>query len=94
MLFYAALHVLEAAFDAEGVHNETHGSRELYIKQRHKVAWAPYHRLQTESMKARYLQGGAFALSARSVEAELRRVKFAAVRAYCRQLLGSARAQG
>lgn len=31
MLFYAALHMLESAFDAEGRHNMTHSERELYI---------------------------------------------------------------
>lgn len=89
-LFYSALHLIEAAFEAEGRHNSTHPQRELYIKQRHRQLWPPYHRLQSESMKARYLQGGAFALRAEGVENELRRQKYRQVRRYVRGLLGAA----
>jgi hypothetical protein len=89
-LFYSALHVVEAAFEAEGRHNNTHQQRELYIKERHRALWQPYHRLQNESMKARYLQGGAFSLGAEGVENELRRQKFRQVHRYVRGLLAGA----
>lgn len=86
MLFYAALHVVEGALASEARHNTTHSDRELYLKERHGKVWPPYHRLQTESMKARYLQGGAFLMNARSVDSELRRGKFREVVRYCRGL--------
>ncbi len=87
MLFYSALHPLESAFDGAGVHNRTHSERELYIKKSHPQIWPAYHRLQTESMKARYLQGGAFSMNHKSVEAELRRQKWSSIRAYINTLL-------
>lgn len=87
MLFYAALHILESAFDTEGFHGTTHGDREYYIKKRHGSVWPAYHRLQTESMKARYMHGGRFFMNARAVDGELRRRKLADVRAHVRTLL-------
>jgi hypothetical protein len=92
MLFYAALHFLEQAFEAEGRHNLTHGERELYIKQRHEQAWVPYSRLLNESKKARYLQGGGFSMNARAVDRELRRSRLRALRRYVRTLIGGLRA--
>jgi hypothetical protein len=87
MLFYSALHVLESAFDSEGIHNPTHQTRELYIKQRHPQVWPAYLRLQSESLKARYLQGGGFSMSSKGVDQELRRQKLKMVRRYVRGLL-------
>ncbi len=87
MLFYAALHVLESAFASEAVHNATHSERELYIRLRHPAAWPAYSRLKSESLKARYLQGGGFSLPGAAVDAELRRVKFRDIRRYVRTLL-------
>ena len=91
MLFYAALHTLESAFASEGVHTVTHAQRELYIKLRHPRVWPAYSRLKTESLKARYLEGGGFSLPAMAVDAELRRLKFRDVRLYVRSLLRPAR---
>jgi uncharacterized protein YigE (DUF2233 family) len=88
MLFYSALHVLEAAFASEGRHNPTHQVLELYVKERHSMVWPAYHRLQSESMKARYLQGGAFAMNAAAVHGDLYRKKWREVRRYVRTLLG------
>lgn len=94
MLFYASLHILESVFEAEGVHNSTHKIREFYIKQRHTKVWPAYHRLETESQKARYLQGGGFSLRARAVDGELRRRKLREVRHYVRTLIGGIRRAG
>jgi hypothetical protein len=87
MLFYSALHLLESAFDNAGVHNRTHSEREFFIKSAHPQVWPAYHRLQSESMKARYLQGGGFSLSTRGVDAELRRQKWKSIRSYVDTLL-------
>lgn len=84
MLFYAALHLLEQVFARESRHCITHSDRELHIKSHHKSVWPAYHRLQSESMKARYLQGGGFSLPARAVDCELRRGKLAELRRYAR----------
>ncbi len=87
MLFYSALHLLESAFDASGIHNRTHSEREFFIKANHPQVWPAYHRLQSESMKARYLEGGAFSMNPKGVRAELRRQKWKAIRAYVATLL-------
>ena len=89
MLFYAALHLLESAFDKIGIHNTTHSKRELFIKSSavHSGIWPAYHRLETESMKTRYLQGGSFCMNAKAVDSELRRGKLAEVRRHVRAVL-------
>jgi hypothetical protein len=86
-LFYSALHRVEAALSREGAHCVTHQDRELYLKRRHGTVWPAYSRLKNESMKARYLQGGGFSLSAKSVDHELRRGKMAQIRGYLTGLL-------
>lgn len=80
MIFYAALHVVESHFANNRVHNSTHAEREHYIKTSFRNLWQPYHRLQSESMKARYLQGGAFSMNSHAVDAELRRGKYNSLR--------------
>lgn len=89
-LFYAALHRMEEAFAAVGVHNTTHSNREYFIKTSplHMGIWPAYHRLENESMKARYLQGGPFALNSKSVRNELCRLKYAEVCQHVRRVLG------
>ena len=84
MLFYSALHVLESLFAAEQIHCPDHSRRELYIKTTHKKIWPSYHRLQTESAKARYLQGGAFSMNASMVKKELWKQKYRDIRQYVR----------
>lgn len=90
MLFYASIHMLEEAFAYEGKHSTTHQDRELHIKVRHPTVWSAHHRLQSESMKARYLHGGAFGMAAKPVDRELRRQKLAQIRRYIRGLLAAA----
>jgi hypothetical protein len=87
MLFYAALHISEAVFEQEGQHCTNHGDRARYIKERHKPLWSSYHRLQNESEKARYLEGGAFLLTPSQVEHELRKGQLTKIRKYLRELL-------
>jgi hypothetical protein len=89
MLFYSALHVMESLFAGAGVHCPDHARREQHIKNHHKQVWSAYHRLQTESAKARYLQGGAFSMNAGMVRQELWRKKFREIRRYVRAQQGS-----
>lgn len=93
MLFYAALHYVEAAFEAQGHHHQSHSERDFSIRESHAQVWPAYARLKNESMKARYLHGGRFALNGRSVDQELRRGKLAVIRHYLSGLLGGQRRQ-
>jgi len=56
VLFYAAVHYVEALCDALG-HGGTvvHSERDAYIRKTHRDLWKPYSRLKQESVKARYL---------------------------------------
>jgi hypothetical protein len=76
MLFYAAPHTLERTFALDGRHNRSHPDREVHVKTTCGSVWPPYHRLQNESLKARYLQGGGFSLNSKAVQNELRAKHF------------------
>jgi hypothetical protein len=90
MLFYSALHLIEATFDAQGIHCEDHGVREYTIKKRlPKQLWIAYARLRSESEKSRYLAHGGFSMSPRAVEQELRKQKLREIRDHLQGLLGT-----
>lgn len=55
VLFYMAVHLMEALFAIKGLHHQEHSSRERYIKQHHSSIWNEYSFLKSESQKARYL---------------------------------------
>jgi hypothetical protein len=94
LLFYAAVHYVEALGDVDGHHSHNHAERESYIKANHpKEFWTLYDQLKQESLKARYLTNapwltgsawrrGAFSLTAEKIEARLYRAALAGVRAY------------
>lgn len=71
ILFYCALQLVEAYFARLARHNRSHSERERSIKSDCQGIWPAYHRLENESLKARYLEGGAFAMPAKSVRREL-----------------------
>ena len=79
MLFYAALHRLEAAFAVHNKHNRTHAERDLYLKRYCRDAVKPYMRLKNESLKVRYLKGQLFSMDTKAVKSELREDKYEAV---------------
>jgi hypothetical protein len=76
MLFYSALHLLEQTFAYDNHHNRTHPDREYHIKKNCSSIWPAYHRLQNESLKARYMQGGIFSMNAKGVQGELHAIHF------------------
>lgn len=89
ILFYAALHTLEAAFAMDSIHNAGHSERERYIKKTHATVWKHYHRLQNESAKARYLQNGGFCLNSSAVRNELKAKHFDEVQKYAQMFIAS-----
>lgn len=79
MLFYAALHRLEAAFAVHNKHNRTHAKRDLYLKRYCRDAVQPYMRLKNESLKVRYLKGDLFSMDSKAVKSKLIEDKYEAV---------------
>lgn len=71
ILFYAALHFLEALAVAESRPNREHAERERFVMERARSLYPAYNRLQTESEKARYMNSGTFAMSADAIRREL-----------------------
>ena len=55
MLFYAAVHYVEAVFACSDTHFSLHCDRENELMKKHRAIWAQYLRLRNESEKARYL---------------------------------------
>lgn len=91
ILFYAAVHYVEAMCDALGDGGHvTHRERDDYIYNKHTLdLWRPYSRLKRESIKARYLttsesnwQRGAFSLTVAQVEQQLHQRALQEVIAY------------
>jgi hypothetical protein len=81
MVFYAALHRLEGAIAVHGLHNRDHKERNRFIRSHCASAWPSYLLLQNESLKARYLQGGKFSLTADQVRLNLHDVHYQKVAA-------------
>lgn len=71
MLFYCAVHQVERLLALEDIHSCEHADREFVIKSRYLSLWSNYRILKTESMKTRYLHGGAFSLSSNKVKTKL-----------------------
>lgn len=94
VLFYAAVHYVEAMAAIDGIHNETHVERELYIRNNHpEDFWVLYDQLKQESLKARYLsnsktlhgsawRNGAFTLTPEAVKKRLFDTTLNAIRVY------------
>ncbi len=81
MLIYSALHLIEEACATRAHHNRDHRERDIYIRRNCRQLWPPYLRLKNESAKARYLQGGLFALSSKEVRVALFEVEYRKIRA-------------
>ena len=71
MLFYCAVHTVERLFSTTGTHFEEHSTREWELKQRYQTLWNPYRILKSESLKARYLDGGVFSMAPGKVKSVL-----------------------
>ena len=80
VIFYTALHIVEALFFREAArlnrkHGHSHEEREQMLKGtgRYKNIYRHYRPLQSASVKARYLDGATFAshMSAKQVQDEL-----------------------
>lgn len=56
MIFYAAMHHVEAYFFTQGVHNQLHPTRDSAIQRDNKIkaVWRAYARLKDASEHARY----------------------------------------
>jgi hypothetical protein len=67
MLFYCAVHLVERLFAIEGRHFCDHSTREFELKSRYMSLWHPYRVLKSESLKTRYLDGGAFTMPPKRV---------------------------
>lgn len=99
VLFYAAMHYMEAAFASENKHFREHYPRESYIKDQpeHRGIWKYYHRLKDESVKARYLalgggQKAQFSMTAAQVHEQLRKKCLKAIQGHVEKFLEKARA--
>jgi hypothetical protein len=71
MVFYAAVHRVEEACATHGHDSRDHKERDDYIRRNCIQIWQPYLRLKNESLKARYLEGGVFSLTADQVRKQL-----------------------
>jgi hypothetical protein len=71
MLFYCAVHLVEQFFAFESKHFCEHSEREFEIKANYHSIWADYRALKSESLKARYMDGGLFNMTAAQVQKKL-----------------------
>lgn len=102
VLFYAAIHYVEAIAAISNIHNETHEKRELYIRNQLPLDfWTLYDMLRGESRKARYLsnahrlggnawRSGAFTMDAEQVRKRLYEIALAGIRTYTHKQLPKA----
>lgn len=73
MLFHCAVHYVEKllASGPTPLHCTDHAARDFELKSRYASIWPHYRVLKSESLKARYMDGGVFTMTARQVRARL-----------------------
>lgn len=71
MLFYSALHEIEAVCATHGQHFDGHKTRDEFLARNWAEVFRKYKRLKNESRKVRYLEGGLFSLTPEQVKKQL-----------------------
>lgn len=98
MLFYAAVHFVEAISVADGNPHVQHFERDNDVRTKYRPISSAYFELKRESIKARYLttrryaktqnwQRGSFSLTADQVDKRLLQRDLSKIREYCMEKL-------
>lgn len=87
MLFYSALHLVEAVAASDGVHHRTHQQRRAFIESKYRDMWKHFRPLVEAAERARYLPDG-FAMNSEQVEHQLRRKCYRAIECWAAKIFG------